>query len=641
MNLNCLIFFFGSWFVNSDSTIFKDQGAIKKDSILKVYENLDTVNGDSLVVNQLNELAYQIHPSDYIKSFELAKKSFELAQKIHFQKGQAEALHILGISFSYSENYVIANEYQDRCIAIAKKINNKELIARAYNAKGLSFYKLNDFKTSHHYYDLSITYLNQITPHHPFKGAVIHNIAALFDKEGKSSAAINYFDRAISYNLKYHNQLWLGQNYYERALAYLHISDYKAALSSSNQSLALSEKFLDFRTTINNLNFQADLYSNFDDLYKSERILKRALSISILNNFPKLKLKILKSFSLLKEKKGSFKSSLDFEKKYNNLYDSLYNIDRYKQMDEFRIYFESEQKQKENTILKRAYLIKEIQLKNKNYFILVVFLLLSLSFYLIYLIYKNSKKLGKNNLKLTKRNREIYHQKSELEELNQFKSKFFSIISHDLRGPLSSLSGMFRLFEEGHLSEEELKVFMVELGTNFKNTSNLVDNLLVWGKSQMQGEVLNKKQINLCQICDESLGIIKAQYLNKNLKFSNYLSFCNAFADGESVSAVIRNLINNAAKFTPKDGEIAVSSTKEEDKIIICIKDTGIGLSDEQKVQIFNHNFYTSKGTQNETGTGLGLMICEEFIYKNGGEFWVESEKGNGSSFYFSLPLKK
>jgi hypothetical protein len=125
MNLNCLIFFFGSWFVNSDSTIFKDQGAIKKDSILKVYENLDTVNGDSLVVNQLNELAYQIHPSDYIKSFELAKKSFELAQKIHFQKGQAEALHILGISFSYSENYVIANEYQDRCIAIAKKINNK------------------------------------------------------------------------------------------------------------------------------------------------------------------------------------------------------------------------------------------------------------------------------------------------------------------------------------------------------------------------------------------------------------------------------------------------------------------------------------------------------------------------------------
>ena len=133
---------------------------------------------------------------------------------------------------------------------------------------------------------------------------------------------------------------------------------------------------------------------------------------------------MLKSFSLLEEKKRNFKSSLDFEKEYNNLYDSLYNVDRYKQLDEFRTYFEAEQKQKENSILKRANLTKEIQLQNKNYFILVVFLLLSLSFYLIYLIHKNSKKLGKNNLKLTKQNREINHQKSELEELNQFKSKF-------------------------------------------------------------------------------------------------------------------------------------------------------------------------------------------------------------------------
>ena len=271
----------------------------------------------------------------------------------------------------------------------------------------------------------------------------------------------------------------------------------------------------------------------------------------------------------------------------------------------------------------------------------MVFLLLSLSFYLIYLIHKNSKKLGKNNLKLIKQNREINHQKSELEELNQFKSKFFSIVSHDLRGPLSSLSGMFKLFEEGQLSEEELKIFMLELGANFKNTSNLVDNILVWGKGQMQGEVLHKKRINLCQICDESISIIKAQYLNKNLNFLNHLSFCYAFADGESISAVMRNLINNAAKFTPNGGEIAISSTKEGDKIVLCINDNGVGLTEEQKEQIFNHEFYSSKGTQNEAGTGLGLMICEEFIHKNGGEFWVESEKGNGSSFYFSVPLKK
>src|SRR6476659_5392655 len=253
MNLNCLLLFIGGLFMSSDSTNFKDQGAIKKDSILKVYNGLDTIHGDSSVINQINELAYQIHPGDYIKTFEFARKSLELAQQLHFLKGEAEAFHILGISFNYSENYLIANEYQDRCIIIAKEINNKELIARAYNAKGLSFYRLNDFKTSHYYYQLAIDDLNQISLHHPFKGAVIHNIAALFDKEGKSMVAINYFDRAISYNMKYHNQLWLGQNYYERAIAYLHLSDYKEALKSSNQSLDLYEKFSDLRTTVNNL----------------------------------------------------------------------------------------------------------------------------------------------------------------------------------------------------------------------------------------------------------------------------------------------------------------------------------------------------------------------------------------------------
>ena len=198
---------------------------------------------------------------------------------------------------------------------------------------------------------------------------------------------------------------------------------------------------------------------------------------------------------------------------------------------------------------------------------------------------------------------------------------------------------MFIFFENSEFDESELRIFMRELENNFKNTSNLVDNLLIWAKSQMQGESLEKKRIDICKITDENISLLKIQHKCKNLKFSNHLESCFAYADEETMNVVIRNLLNNACKFTPDGGEITIRSKKDELKLIVCIKDTGVGMTEEQIKQVANHQFYTTRGTKSEKGTGLGLMLFDEFIKKNNGEFCIESEKGKGSSFYFSLPL--
>lgn len=633
--------FLSSLVSRSDSTSFKERGLIKKDSIIRAYEALDTNNGNIKVIDEINALAYQLHPADYLKSFELAKNSLKLAQKRHYLKGEAEAFHVLGISYNYSENYLIGNQYQNRCIEIAEKIKDIELLARAYNAKGLAAYHLERYKNAHEYYQKALAYLNEISPNHSYKGAVIHNIAALYDKEGKSKIALKFFDQAIAFNKKNHNDLWLGQNYYEKAIAYRHLSNYEQAIQNSNISIDYSKKVKDDKMMVENLIFQGSIATNFDKFSKAQRLLDKAMSLISNHHLSKLKLNTLKNLSELAERRGSFRKALYYEKEYNHLYDSLYNVNRFKQLDEFRTYFDTEQKQKENELLKKLNLTQKIQLENRNYFILAIFLLLSLSVYLAYLIYINSKRIRKSNLVLVHQNEEINKQKIELEDLNQLKNKFFSIISHDLRGPLSSLSAMLRLYEEGHMNAEELKIFMRELGNNFVNTSSLVDNLLVWGKSQMQGEVLTKKRINICQMVDDTISLIKVQHQKKQLKINNHSAFCYAYADAETVSVVIRNLLNNAAKFTPEGGEITVSSKKEDLNIVICIKDNGVGLNEEQKNDILKRSFHTSVGTNKEKGTGIGLMICQEFIEKNGGEFWLESEKGKGSSFYFSLPLKK
>lgn len=640
--IGCYLFIFLNTFViRSDSTFFKDRGVIKKDSIIKAYEALDTNNGDIPVIDVINELAYQLDPADYIKSFEIAKKSLKLAQKRHYLRGEAEAFHLLGISYYYGENYLISDQYQDRCIIIAKKIDDTELLARAYNAKGLSAYHLEKFKNSYKYYQKALVYLNQISQNHSYKGAVIHNIAALYDQEGKSKTAIYFFNQAIAFNLKNHNDLWLGQNYYEKAIAYRHQSNFKAAIQNSKISISYAIKVKDAKMMVQNLIFQGNIATNFGELKKAQLLLDSAHQLGSKNHLSKLKLATLKNLSQLAEKRNNFRKSLSFEKEYNRLYDSLYNVNRFKQLDEFRTYFDAEQKQKENEFLKKLNLAQKIQLENRNYFIIAIFLLLSLSVYLAHLIYVNSKKIKKNNQVLTQRNEEISVQKKELEELNQLKNKFFSIVSHDLRGPLSSLSSMLKLYEEGHMNAEELKIFMRELDYNFVNTSSLVDNLLVWGKSQMQGEVLTKKRINVCQIIDDTISLIKVQHQKKQLKIYNHAEFCYAYADAETISVVIRNLLNNAAKFTPVGGEITITSKKMDSELMICIKDNGVGLNEEQKNEILKRSFHTSIGTNKEKGTGIGLMICQEFIEKNGGKFWLESKKGEGSSFYFSLPLKK
>ena len=624
--------------VNSDSSV-KDKGRIEKDSLLKVYEQIQNKPNKNKLVDEINNIAYKIYPSDYLKSFEIARKALILSQKSNYQKGKAEALHILGISFNYSENYVIANQYQDQSIKIAGVIDDKELLARAYNAKGLAQYRLNNFERSQQFYNSALYNIRKIKVKHQFEGAILHNIASLLDKEGKSEQAILMYNEAIEINKSNKNKLWLGQNYYEKAIALKNLLKYNEAVELSKMAFQISKEIDDVRLMVNNLNFIANIHINFDEFKKAEELLNTAAKLSVANKLTKTRLQIIKSQSRLAEKQQKFKQAFEFQKSYNLLYDSVYNADRFKQLDEFRSYFEAEQKQKENTYLLKSNLSQEIKIQNKNYFIFLIFLLLSLSIYLTYLIYKNGRKIVRSNQGLVKQYEEINLQKQKLEELNQLKNKFFSIISHDLRSPLLSLKGMFIFFENSEFDESELRIFMRELENNFKNTSNLVDNLLIWAKSQMQGESLEKKRIDICKITDENISLLKIQHKCKNLKFSNHLESCFAYADEETMNVVIRNLLNNACKFTPDGGEITIRSKKDELKLIVCIKDTGVGMTEEQIKQVANHQFYTTRGTKSEKGTGLGLMLCDEFIKKNNGEFCIESEKGKGSSFYFSLPL--
>jgi signal transduction histidine kinase len=228
----------------------------------------------------------------------------------------------------------------------------------------------------------------------------------------------------------------------------------------------------------------------------------------------------------------------------------------------------------------------------------------------------------------------------ELEELNKVKDKFFSIISHDLRSPINSLAGLLDLMEKNQIKPEELPGLTREMRIQFNHTKNLINNLLDWTLLQMNKVAIKKEKLSIKTIIDENIKLLSSMS-TKDTTFQNEVGEdIYATADNNMINLIFRNLILNGIKFTDNGGVIKISATKEDNEIKVCIKDNGVGISaDIQKMLFEKTTGYSTRGTANEKGTGLGLILCKEFIERNGGKIWLESEVGQGSTFYVTIPV--
>jgi signal transduction histidine kinase len=246
------------------------------------------------------------------------------------------------------------------------------------------------------------------------------------------------------------------------------------------------------------------------------------------------------------------------------------------------------------------------------------------------------------------KNEILAKQTKQLHELMVMKDKFFSIIGHDLKNPMNAIKGFtFLLSEEfDRLSDEKRKEYMFHISQSVEKTSNLLDNLLNWAQSQSGIIAFKPSRIDLCELIINNCKLFAELGENKKIGLTNS---CNGkslfvYADPNMLDTVIRNLISNAIKFTPESGKVLINAYKSTtaDMVEVVVIDTGIGISAEEAENLFRIDKSTSTaGTAGETGTGLGLILCKEFIEKNGGSIWVKSEPERGSQFYFTVPATK
>jgi len=257
----------------------------------------------------------------------------------------------------------------------------------------------------------------------------------------------------------------------------------------------------------------------------------------------------------------------------------------------------------------------------------------------------NSKRhealLVQYNNELAELNKQLKNSKNNLKKTNDEKDKFFSIIAHDLKSPFNALLNLSEFLVEdlSDLSYEEIKSFSNEINKSAHSVYNLLLNLLQWSQIKTGRMKKTEEKIALYSLVNNTFILLEGIASKKNITLSNEIENSHFFiGDRTMISSVLQNLISNAIKFTKRNGKIVVFSTIENDEIIVSVQDNGIGMSEESVSKLFQIDQHLSTfGTQNESGTGLGLILCKELVEQNGGKIWVESEERIGSTFSFTL----
>lgn len=328
--------------------------------------------------------------------------------------------------------------------------------------------------------------------------------------------------------------------------------------------------------------------------------------------------------------------------------DSLYNVRSSGQIEEMKILYDTEKKDNTIALLEKDKALQKQQTRNQRLFVGFLLALITLLGVLLFVVFRSQRIQKKTNKELEEKNKSIEQQREEmqlqaekLQELNNLKSKLFSVIGHDLRGPINSLQALLDLFTKNLLTREEFIQHSDKLKASVNIIQRTLENLLNWSLSQMEGIRTRPSVMDIKSSADEAARLLIDIASRKNIHVENTIeSALLVYADPDQVQLILRNLIHNGIKFSKANSTVTISATTNNRECSISILDQGIGMTQEEleRLQVQKEHF-TKIGTLQEKGTGLGILLCREFIERNEGTIHIQSEAGKGTIISFTLPL--
>lgn len=598
-------------------------------NILSDTVKLKKMQDDTLKVNLIIKISEQLKDYNGERGLAYAKNGLEISKKIHYQFGEAISYKAMGVNYWKTAKYDIALKNYLKAEYIFKKINQKYHLCRTYNNIGLVFYARNDFNKALTYFGKGLSIAQKINNTVEL-ARLNHNTALVEYEKGNKLKALNYHKKSYNYSklnqdisLMAYNKCFMGK-------CYTFLKQYESAETSLKESILLFNQ-LGLPDPIAMVYNQYAFYLNSVGQFQlSLEFSQKAMKIGKEVVNPYMQLEAIGFIASSYEGLKDYKNALYFQKKYHDLHDKLLNERNLQSFGFVEAKYNSKIEIDSIKTAKQSEVYKSKMIARTAIITAVLLLIISI---VIFAFYKLKVKV---NVLLSNKN-------TQISALNSTKDKFFSIIAHDLRNPLAGFKGITELLHSNYNQLNSEQKF--ELITTMKTLSiqlyQLLENLLEWSRSQRGKIILNLQKTEINSIIENTIGILNANINAKQLNVINAVP--NNFfllVDENLFMTIMRNLISNAVKFSNIGGEITIGISKNpnSDLIDIYVKDNGVGISEENIVNLFKiDRHYMTEGTAGEKGTGLGLILCEEFAKMHGGHITIKSVLDEGSIFGFSV----
>ncbi|NOQ25001.1 MAG: tetratricopeptide repeat protein [Bacteroidales bacterium] len=626
----------------------------------KIYEEAGYMKEASTCLLNIG-IIYEIQ-GNFPSSLEYYQKSLKINEEIYDKPEASICLLSIGLIYATQGNYSLSLEYIQKALKISEETGDKQQIANCLNCIGIIYDEQANYELALTYYQKSL----KITEETGFKQGeayCFNNIGEIYKKQKNYSSALTYYLLSLKICEEIRDERGMAVAMNNIGTIYYHQANFDLALDYYQKALKISEE-------INDMLIISDSYANLGSFFLARFNFKKAL------NYTQKSLVIAKEYELINDQKRiylllseiytatkKYKNALENYILYKEFNDSIFNEKNIKKITglEYQYEFEKEkqvieleQQKKDAITAEKSKRQKTISIASILGFILVT----SLGLVVLRNFIQKRKAnliLEMQKLQIEETNEELIVQKEEilnfafeLEIANKTKDKFFSIIAHDLKSPISALMSFSDLLLKKHTTYdiEKRETYIKIINDSSIKTLKLLDNLLTWAQSQTGVINFTPEIIDISERITEIVSLFEESAENKKIKLIlNAEKDLSVEADKNMIDTVIRNLISNAIKFTPKNGDITVRSQTIRDEknqkfAEISVKDTGVGIPHEIQTKLFNiTDNFTTKGTEQESGTGLGLILCKEFIEKHSGEIWFESEVEKGSKFIFRIPM--
>jgi signal transduction histidine kinase/tetratricopeptide (TPR) repeat protein len=580
--------------------------------------------------------------------YENAINFFLEALAIHdsIEMNEYRVLNYLAIArlFENVGDYNKSIQFLSETLTMSGKLANPDIHVLVLNEFGRVNVLAGKFEDALENYNEVLTYKSKVSSR-KVEADAQKNLAHLFRVQNQYSKSLEHYKRALSIQRSMRDRLSEAATLNHIGEVYHLMKNDERAMANFLVALEIYEGMKNKAGIIHSYNYIGELYYLQKKYEESISNLETGLKAG-LEAKPQPQEHLRKCYELLSfsfKEIGDYKRALEYNEELVLISEFMLNDRGERQLLEKQNRYVLDKKETKIDELENVRKQREAEIAEQKKVRNFLFVILALGFIVAGLILYLYLLKRKSNKALQAAHAKVEQQNLELQNLNATKDKFFSILGHDLKGPLNSLTSFSQLLINyfDSLSKEEIQTLAKDLDKSLKNLFALLDNLLEWARSQTGNINFTPEAIDINEVLQQNKELLATQASNKEITILQENQEALIIrAHRHSITTVVRNLIANAIKFTPKGGLIKLSATLNSKEVVVSIADTGVGMSEAVMAKLFRiDSKHSTLGTDQEKGTGLGLILCKDFVEKNGGKLWVESEEGKGSVFFFTVPV--